>query len=343
MSAPRTASAQQLSQSDIDRLMRGEIQVDRAQLRNAPEVQIYDFQRPHRVSNDRQRTMEGMYGRLVKSFEGWLMGRVRGVVDLRLQSVEQIAFGEYALSLPPSCNSFILDIKDAEGDNAVGEQAVIDIGRELAYFLVDRLFGGGADSTILDRALTPIERLAVRVVAERLMTLVAEIWRDHVELDLTLVGFESIPEIIQAAPREAPVLVANIDASFAGITSLVSISLPLSVLEKFFVSGGADNPGAKNRDQNAGSRIITEDALRSTRVRVAARLPDFRLTMREIAGLKVGAMLATGIPTDSTVNLFVGDQNRFRTAAGRVGRKLAVRVLDPLTAEPLPTSSDDNS
>ena len=79
--------------------------------------------------------------------------------------------------------------------------------------------------------MTPIERLAVRVVAERVMALVQEIWEDHVELELGLSGFESIPEIIQAAAREAPVLVANIDASFAGMTSLISVCLPLSVLE----------------------------------------------------------------------------------------------------------------
>ena len=65
--------------------------------------------------------------------------------------------------------------------------------------------------------------------------------------------------------------------------------------------------------------------------------------MRDIAGLKAGSMLSTGIPVDSTVNLLVGDQPRFRTAAGRVGRKLAVRVLDPLTSEPLPSSLDNHS
>ena len=36
------------------------------------------------------------------------------------------------------------------------------------------------------------------------------------------------------------------------------------------------------------------------------------------------------------------DAPRFKTAAGRVGRKLAVRVLDGLTSEPF-SSSDDNS
>jgi flagellar motor switch protein FliM len=347
MTAPRPVrstepASQQLSQVDIDRMMLGG-QPDRPVVRRTSEVQIYDFARPHRVSKDRLHVLEAMYGRLVKSFEGWLMGRVRSVVDLKLQSVEQISFGEYMLSLPPSCNSFILDIKDKEGEDAVGEQGVIDIGRELAYFLVDRLFGGGSDTTILDRALTPIERLAIRVVAERLMMLVQEIWEDHIELELGLAGFESIPEIIQAAAREAPVLVTNITATFGGITSLVSITLPLSVLEKFFVNGSTRSSAQQARREPPGQRIIAEGALRATRVEVAARLPEFRLTMRDIAGLKVGSMLSTGIPVDSPVSLFVGRQARFRTAAGRVGRKLAVRVLEPLSAESLPSSTDDNS
>lgn len=349
MSAPRPTRApdqlsQQLSQDDIDRMMQGVQPEPRPVVQQSPtDVQVYDFRRPHRVSNERLRTLEAMYARLVKSFEGWLMGRVRGVVELRLQGVEQISFGEYVLSLPTSCNAFILDIKDRAGDDAVGEQCVIDIGRELAYFLVDRLFGGGSDTTILDRALTPIERLAVRVVAERLMTLVQDIWKDHVELDLGLSGFESVPGIIQAAAREAPVLVTNIDATFAGTSSLISIVLPLSVLEKFFVMGGSKTSAHTPRREVPGQRVITEGALRATRVNVSARLPDFHLSMRDIAGLKAGSMLSTGIPVDSNVNLFVGTQPRFKSAAGRVGRKLAVRVLESLHTGPLPPSSDDNS
>jgi flagellar motor switch protein FliM len=347
MSTPRPSrsaepASQQLSQTDIDRMMLGDAPAPTpAMLRQSSDVQIYDFRRPHRVSKERLHVLEAMYGRLVKSFEGWLMGRVRGLVDLRLSSVEQISFGEYVLSLPQSCNSFIVDIQDRSGADAVGEQAVIDIGRELAYYLVDRLFGGGADATILDRALTPIERLAVRVVAERVMTLVQEIWEDHIELDLSLSGFESIPEIIQAAPREAPVLVTNITASFAGNQSVVSIALPLSVLEKFFVNGTSGARAQHARREAAGQRAVTEAALRQTRIEVSARLPEFRLTMRDIAGLTAGSMLSTGIPVDSNVNLLIGKQARFRTAAGRVGRKLAVRVLDSLSAEPLSSSLED--
>lgn len=343
MTAPRSPlTSEQLSQGDIDRMMQGSLPERSLRPRNnAPDVQVYDFRRPHRVSRERLRTLEAMYGRLVKSLEGWLMGRVRGIVDLKLQSVEQISFGEYALSLPAACNAFLLDVKDRAGDAAVGEQGVIDIGRELAYYLVDRLFGGGSEPTILDRAMTPIERLAVRVVAERVMALVQEVWEDHVELELGLSGFESIPEIIQAAAREAPVLVASIDANFAGVSSLVSICLPLSVLEKFFVNGTGRASTHTPRREPPGQRMVTESALRQTRIDVAARLPDFRLSMRDIAGLTAGSMLSTGIPVDSTVNLYVGNQPRFKSAAGRVGRKLAVRVLEPLNGEPISSSQDE--
>lgn len=83
---------------------------------------MYDFRRPHRVSKERLRTLEAMYERLVKSLEGWLIGRVRGQVELSLQSVEQFSFGEFVLSLPTPCASYIFDVRDTGG-----QQGVIDL------------------------------------------------------------------------------------------------------------------------------------------------------------------------------------------------------------------------
>jgi flagellar motor switch protein FliM len=329
------------AQREIDQLiqgglLRGASGMSEGRKSGSNEVRTYDFKRPNRVSSDRQRTMEAMYGQLVKSFEGWLGGRVREVVSLHLQSVSQISFGEYALSLPGSCNAFICNIGDASGEQPIGEQAVIDFGRDLAFFLVDRLFGGGAQQSVPDRALTPIERLAVRTVGERLMQLVSEIWRDHVKLDLTLAGFESIPEIIKAAPRESPVLVANIEAGFARTASIISICLPLSVLEAFFVTG-TKGTATHLRPDNHPQRALAEATLRGTQVTVSARLPDFHLTMKDIAGVKVGSTLSTGIPVDAPIRMLIGGRPRFDTAPGRVGKRLAVRVLDrigpPLTPE----------
>jgi flagellar motor switch protein FliM len=301
------------------------------------EMSVYDFRRPHRVSKERLRTLEAMYERLCKSLEGWLVSRVRGHVELRLQSVEQFAFGEFALSLPTPCASYVFDVKGSGG-----VQGVIDIGHEFAYFLIDRLFGGGGPPSIPGRALSPVERLAVRTVAERGAQLLEEIWFDHVPLELNVTGFESSPEILQIANREDPVLVANIEVVAGQASSLLLICLPFAVLEKFFQSSGQRRVGgmAGTEREQKESRLRTERALRATPVTVAARLPQFQMSLRDLSSLAPGQVLATGIPRDAELSVMIGGRERCKGAAGRVGRRLAVRLLDHIAP---PTSHDDDA
>jgi len=320
-----------LSQFDIDRLLGGAGAALPAAGSSGGDgdAQAYDFRRPHRVSKERLRTLEAMYERMVKSLEGWLISRLRGQVEMRLQSVEQFTFGEFTLSLPTPCATYVFDIADSGG-----QQGAIDVGHEFAYFIIDRLFGGAGQATIPGRQLTPVERLAVRAVVERGTQLLAEVWQDHVPLALQVSGFESSPEILQIANREDPVLVANVEVSAGHTSSLMLICLPFSVLEKFFSASGnrrlSDAAGTE-RERDA-ARERTESALRATRVPIAARLPEFRMSLRDLSTLVPGQVLSTGIPRDAVLSVHVGERERFRGSAGRVGRRLAVRLLDGIAA-----------
>ena len=334
-------SSETLSQSEIDNLLkRGGTPVSTAAAPSvAQDVQIYDFKRPNRVSKEKLRNLEAMYERLVKSLEGWLIGRVRGQIELRLQSIEPFSFGEFIFSLPTPCASYLFDIADSGG-----QQGVIDIGQEFAYFLVDRFFGGGSGTlTAMDRALTPIERMAVRGVAERVVQQLRDIWSDHVRLELELAGFESFPEILQAVNREDPVLVANIEVRTGDVSSLVLVCLPFAVLDKFFASTTRRriNTIAGSEREREASRELTESSLRATSVDIAARLPAFHLPLQALGTLHVGGILTTGIPRDASVDLIVSDQRRFTGVAGRMGQHLAVRVVDVHHQdEPIPASPE---
>ncbi len=329
------------AQNDIDQLLRPSAtrgNITRAPSSSEVDVQRYDFRRPGRVSQGRMRTLEVIYERLVKSLEGWLTARVRGQIDLKLQSVDQITFGEYTMFLNSPCCSYLVGIKDAGG-----QQGVIDFGLDLSYFLVDRLFGGTGGPTILDRALSPIERMALRVVADRVLLQVQETWQDLLPLEMTLAGFESVPEIIQACAKEESVLVVNIAAAFAGRTGTISMCLPLAVLETFFASAPTRNHSLQSvgsEKELLANRESTEAQLRATRVLVRARLAEFRLPMRQVAELREGMVLSTGLLSDSPFKIMVGSTAHFTGAPGRVGRKLAVRVLDSTDApQGAPTTS----
>ncbi|HEX5580861.1 MAG TPA: FliM/FliN family flagellar motor switch protein, partial [Gemmatimonadaceae bacterium] len=320
-------SSETLSQSEIDLLLRkGAAAVKPAPVATAgPDVQVYDFRRPNRVSKEKLRTLEAMYERMVKSLEGWLISRVRGQVELKLVGIEPFSFGEFVFSLPMPCASYLFDIADSGG-----LQGVIDVGHEFAYFLVDRFFGGGGEVTTMDRALTPIERMAVRGLAERVVTQLNDIWADHVQLDMQLAGFESFPEILQAVNREDPVLVANIEVRAGEMTSLLLVCLPFAVLDKFFAgtTHRRINSIAGSERERVLSRELTEASLRATHVEIAARLPVFQLPLGALGALRVGSVLTTGIPRDAQIELYVSGQHRFTGAPGRVGPSLAVRVTE---------------
>lgn len=323
-------SSESLSQNEIDALFSGGGgEPAPAAPSSAPEVQFYDFRRPSRISKDRKRSLAAMYGILAKSMEAWLTGRIRDQATVEVESVEQLSFGEFTLALPSPCTSYILNL-GAQGD----VQGVMDVGQELAYMLVDRFMGGAGEPIVLDRPLTPIERMVVRLAADRVVTQVDEIWRDYVQLDLAITGFETIPEMIQVAAREDPVLVANIRVQAAGVDSVILLCLPFAALESFF-TGGSERRSASIRgtsSERKQERQALEGYVRGANVLVQARLPAFTVPVRTLGTLQPGMILHSGISPDSHLEVLVAGQPRFIGASGRVGRSLAVELRSTIEA-----------
>ena len=295
------------------------------------EPQKVDFRRPPRVAKERLRALEVMHDRFVKSLEGWLLTRTRGDIELRLAAVKQLPYSEFLRSLESPCCAFLSSIK-----NCGGQQGIIDFGLDLSYFLVDRLFGGSGDATILERALTPIERMALRVAADRVLLQLQECWQERVPLTMELSGFESVPEILQAVGSDESVLYVEIAASFMGRQDRISICLPLMALEEFFAATSVSRKPAGvpvgSEQEIVAARNMAEAQLRATAVPLRACLPDFRITLRDLSQLQTGSVLRTGIASTAPIQGMVGTTTRFRCAAGRVGNKLAVRVLESFDA-----------
>jgi flagellar motor switch protein FliM len=326
-------NSESLSQDEIDLLFNagGEETAQPAVVGSGPDTQIYDFRRPARISKDRKRSLEAIYALLAKSLEGWLTGRVRDQIVLDLQSVEQLTFGEFMLALPSPCSSFIVDVQGTGG-----RQGVIDFGQEFAYFIVDRILGGGSVPAIMERPLSPTERLIVRIVAERVAAQLSDVWRDYVKMELGVSGFESIPEMLNIANREDPVLVGNISVTLEETSSSLLLCLPFSILEKFFTTGAAKKvQGAQGtEEERSRERRSIEGSVRNARISVEARFPEFQVPLGTLASLEAGSVLRTDLSPTSDLHVYVAGQKRYLGLPGRVGNKLAIRVMTPVEPEP---------
>lgn len=319
-------SSESLSQQEIDLLFGGTATAEPRRPTTRPpteDIQVYDFRRPSRISKDRQRTLEAMYGRLSKSLESWLVGRVRSHLEVQLLAVEQFTLGEFVLSLTTPCNAYVFEVSGTGG-----HQGVVDFGRELSFLLIDRLLGGNGPITIPDRALTPLERMVVRIAGDAVLEELVEVWKEHIQLQLEIVRFESVPDLLQIANRDDPVLVANVEVSVEYFRSNVLICLPFAVLEKFFTGSGmrrvAVAPGSP--EELAADLEAIEKTVRSAQMELSVRFPTIELALEELLELGPGSILETGIPVGSDLDLLIEGTPRYRVIPGRAGGHLAVQI-----------------
>lgn len=307
-------------------------------------IEIYDFRRPYRVSRDRMRTLEALYDRLVKMLEGWLVGRLRTQVEIAVEEVSQVSYGEFTNSLENPCAAFIFDVHGSGG-----QHGVINIEMGLAYHIVDRLFGGDGRTVDMRRPLTKVERMAIRPLAERVGGALTDIWQGLVTLDVDIREFQSMPDMLKTSARDESVLLATLTVSAAirgrgdtptvvddpRATGRIQVVLPFAVLDQFLMNSNKRNvrdmPGTE--EELARARLVAEGGLRVSRTVVAARLPEFSMTLEELAYLRVGDVVPTGISVETPLRVLVGEAERYLAVPGKVGRRMAARITAQVAEE----------
>jgi flagellar motor switch protein FliM len=149
-------------------------------------------------------------------------------------------------------------------------------------------------------------------------------------------GFESIPEMLQVANREDPVLVANVAVILGEATSSLLLCLPFAMLEKFFTTTtNRKVQGAQGTaDERTDERRNIENVVRNARISVEARFPDFKVPIGVLAKLEAGSVLQTNLAPASDLHVFVAGQKRYVGVPGKIGKSLAIRVISAVEPEP---------
>jgi flagellar motor switch protein FliM len=304
-----------------------------------PEVTPYNFLRPPRIAKDRQALLNGIYQRIAVSLQALFSSRLRSPVDVVLASVEQATFAEFIVSLATPCVAYVYDL-----GAKIGGQAVLDLGTDLSYYLIDRLFGGPGEPQDLKRPLTQLESTVVRGVSDKVWGLVQEAWADHLAFQPAFIGYESSPDALQVANREDNVLVSNIEVRSGAFSGLITMCIPLLSLESFLQEKPTrhfHSVRVTPAERETARRTI-EEALRASRLEVRARFPLFHLHARDVGRLEVGQVIHTGHPSDVPVELHVRGHRRFLGTLGQSRRYVGLRIshlLHPQRPEGAPKTS----
>ncbi len=274
------------------------------------------------VSYERLPMLEIVFDRLVRLMTTSLRNFTSDNVEVSLDNMSSIRFGDYLNSIP--LPAILAVFRAHELDN----YGLFTIDSNLIYSIVDVLLGGRrgtAAMRIEGRPYTTIERTLVQRMIEVVMNDMRQAFEPLSPVNFTLDRLETNPRFAAIArPANAAILVKlRIDMEDRG--GRVELLLPYATLEPIRKILLQQFMGEKfGRDSIWEGHLATE--LWSTEVQIDAVLDEQVMTLREVMGFQVGQTLMLNAAPDSAIELRCGGIPLLKGRIGRIGQHVAVRV-----------------
>ena len=278
------------------------------------------------VSYERLPMLEIVFDRLVRLMTTSLRNFTSDNVEVSLESISSIRFGDYLNSIPLQA---ILSVFRAEELDNYG---LVTVDSNLIYSIVDVLLGGrrgAAPLRVEGRPYTTIERALVQRMVEVVLMDAQAAFEPLKPVTFKLDRLETNPRFAAIArPANAAILIKlRVDMEDRG--GRIELLLPYATLEPIRKMLLQQFAGEKfGRDNIWESHLATE--LWSTMLDVHAVLDEQQAPLSRVLDLKVGDTLMLNAMPDSTVELRAGQVALTRARMGRSNQAIAVRVEAPL-------------
>jgi len=312
-----------LNQDEIDSLLGFDIAGDDSLERNGIRAIINSAL----VSYERLPMLEIVFDRLVRYMTTSLRNFTSDNVEVSLDSISSIRFGDYLNSIP--LPAILTVFKARQLDNF----GLLTVDSNLIYSIVDVLLGGRrgtAAMRIEGRPYTTIERVLVQRMVEVVLADAKLAFEPLTPVTFTLDRLETNPRFAAIArPANAAILVKlRIDMEDRG--GRIELLLPYATLEPIRKMLLQQFMGEKfGRDNIWEGHLATE--LWTTQMNIRAVLDEQMLPLQTVLNLKVGDTLMLNATPDKPVELRAGTVHLTTARMGRRNHQIAVRVEAPLT------------
>ena len=283
-------------------------------------VKRYDFKRPDKFSKEQIRAISIMHETFARLTTTSLSAQLRSLAELHVASVDQLTYEEFIRSIPNPTTMAIINMHPLKG------AALLEIDPSITYAILDRLFGGQAGGTIMNRSLSEIEISMMDGIIERMLGNLHEAWSRLLDLQPNLGQIETNPHLTQIVPPSEMVVLVTISAKVGEATGMVNLCLPYIVIEpvvsklsaQFMFS--AARTGVIRRETPAG--FCT-----NLPVKVDLCTDAEPLSLVELGGLRRGMMIPLEAWESGSAFLHSGGVNTpcVRQSARR-GKKMAFTI-----------------
>jgi flagellar motor switch protein FliM len=212
------------------------------------------------------------------------------------------------------------------------DEACVNSARVAVDIGVDRLLGGPGRIPPERGEPTPIEADLIARIFGHLPHALNEGWSHLQTLDVSVTESALTPILLRVASPSEVVAVMTYEVRFAGQTAPMTICYPYATLEPLLPRLAATMWYSQRR-QAAGSssiRDVLENEIRAVEIPIAASFRAVDIPVEALTELRAGDVIRFDEHFDEPVLISIADQAQAWAIPGRVGDRVALRLVSPL-------------
>ena len=332
------ASERVLNQDEIDSLLGFEVDENEDSERTGIRAIINSAL----VSYERLPMLEIVFDRLVRLMTTSLRNFTSDNVEVSLDNISSIRFGDYLNSIPLPAILSVFRAK--EWDN----YGLFTVDSNLIYSIVDVLLGGRrgtAAMRIEGRPYTTIELNLVQRMIEVVLADAKAAFEPLSPVTFELDRMETNPRFAAIARSANAAILIKLRIDMEDRGGRIEMLLPYATLEPIRELLLQMFMGEKfGRDSIWEGHLATE--LWSTKVQLDAVLDEQRMSLGDVMQFEVGQTLMLNAAPDSQVEMRCGDIPLMTGRMGRIGSNVSIRLTKgiqmPVHAAPVEGAEGGN-
>ncbi|MBE6468236.1 MAG: flagellar motor switch protein FliM [Alphaproteobacteria bacterium] len=308
-----------LNQEEIDALLGyGYSSNDDIQQKNGLQAILSN----NMVSYERLPMLEIVFDRLIRLMATSLRNYTQDNVEVSLDSIESMRFGEYidSLTLPTLLNIF----KTEEWDN----YGLMTLDSSLIYSMVDVLLGGRhgtAAMRIEGRPYTPIELNIIKEIIQLILGDLSTAFDPITSVGFVFDRLETNPRFATITHMSNAVIVAHLRIDMEDRGGKIDLMLPYATLEPI-----RDLLVQMFMGERFGRDTIWENHLMSqlweTDIEIKAVIKETKALLSDVSSWKKGSFFPLEIAPDEDISLMCGDVALFNGVMGRKEDNVVVKI-----------------
>jgi len=297
-----------LSQEEIDALLEVVDDSDTdesSQNSETKNVMVYDFKRPNRVSKEQLRSVKSIHDKLARNLSSHISTVLRTIIEINLQSVDQMTYGEFLMSIPSPTSFNIFSLKPLEGE------AVLELNPTIVFPMLDRLLGGDGQAIEIERELSDIELNLLDTILRMITSKLKEAWENVMDFYPTIEAKESSPNVVQIVAQNEIVIIIVLEVSIGDVSGMINIAYPVIFLESILSKMSSRDIIINESNAKKSKNKELKELIKRADIVTEAILGNTTLSLKEILDLEVGSVIRLDREVSDKVTISIDKKDIF--------------------------------